>query len=536
MALTDEQKKALIKAYEPILYFHPDEPFRPVHARSYVESSALWVSQPAGAESRHQKENWGDGSSDQSFPRQPIIPKNGISTSSNDDVEGEEDTDGDGVNEWYLGHTESDAYTPYLLSSDNDRLLFMENNGWFLEDGVTADSMNVTLDYLKAQSKWLDSGLSERQGCWYHAEVETLNIVDEILLAIYQQFYEEFSPSEAENGFEAILETFQKLFENSYIIWYYFLHPVHLERTRGCEEIVGVGAHGAYEGDWQAVGVLVDSIRDLDDPDSYPDPLYVTYGSRARGLIEDLIPFLRQYMDLRQWSVGDPGTPGEVRRIGRHPKVFVSKGSHNLYSLTGPLDAPQLSVSAQACGATEEFDEQRNDVEESIDDAVATAVTIAKLAAGCGIGAVVLFPVAPLGCVAGAVVGGIAAFLESDSFGGGNADVDEGPSAEDIIEANTDFPPDEANYGLVIIPEDISGDFPDGQNAAEVREWSGTIDERIVDRETQPWWRPKEGFVGYQGRWGAMMQHDQYDRRSGMAFPDFKSALLLELMINLSEQ
>lgn len=535
MALTLQQKKDLIQAYEPILYLHPDEPFHPVHGHTYVESSALWVSQPAGAESRHRKENWGNGTTNQVYPRQPIIPKGGISTNSNDDVEGAQDTDGDGVNEWYLGHQESDAYTPYLLSSDNDRLLFFENNGWFMEDGVTLDSQNRTLDYLKAQSKWIDNGLSDR-GFWYHAEVETLTAIDEILLAVYQQFYEEFSQTDAENGFEALLETFQKLFEESYIIWYYFLFPVHLERTRGCEETIGAGAHGAYEGDWQAVGVLVDSIRDLDDPTTYPDPLYVTYGRRARGLVENFIPFLRQYMDLRQWSVGEAGTPGEVRRIGRHPKVFVAKGSHNLYPLTGPHDAPQLSISAQACGITEAVDETINDTQQDIDDGIATLVTIAKLAAGCGIGAVALFPVAPLGCVAGAVVGGVAAFMESDAFGGGNGDADDSPSPEDIAEANTDFPPDENNYGLVIVPDEIGANFEDADAAASVETWSDTIDERLVDRETQPWWRPKEGFVGYQGRWGAMMQNDPYDRRSGMEFPNFKTALLLELMINLSEQ
>ena len=48
MPLTREQKSRLIAAYEPVLYLHPDERFVPVDPVTFVQSSALWCTAPAG--------------------------------------------------------------------------------------------------------------------------------------------------------------------------------------------------------------------------------------------------------------------------------------------------------------------------------------------------------------------------------------------------------------------------------------------------------------------------------------------------------
>ncbi|MBZ0303466.1 MAG: hypothetical protein K8J31_27245, partial [Anaerolineae bacterium] len=59
MALTAQDKAKIIQAYEPILYFHPDEKFVPVNPRTYIESSMLWPIQPVG-EKLHEKDSWGE--------------------------------------------------------------------------------------------------------------------------------------------------------------------------------------------------------------------------------------------------------------------------------------------------------------------------------------------------------------------------------------------------------------------------------------------------------------------------------------------
>ncbi|OUR89351.1 hypothetical protein A9Q81_22080 [Gammaproteobacteria bacterium 42_54_T18] len=510
MALTKEQKLSLIKAYEPILYFHPDEAWQPIHPQKYIETSALWVAQPGGDESRHLKQNWGNGSADQAFPRKPIIPKNGISIDSREDVEGASDPDNDGVNEHYLGHQNDDGFIPYLLS-DEDRMLFLDNAAWRDNDEVTNNSDNKEVSQENAEKKWIEDGLMENAGGWYHAEVHQFDTLQEILLAIQEE------------GLD-LIHILEKVLTESYIIWYYFLLPMHKENMRGCEEIIGAGSHGNYEGDWQAIGVIVPKVPDIDDISTFPDPDFVAYGSRARGFVEDFIPFFRQYTDLRDWSAY------EVRRIGLHPKVFVSKDSHNFYANTGPHDVPELGISATACGIADDVDEIISDLGESIDDAVATAVTVAKIAGGCGVGAIFGGPV---GCLVGAAAGAVAALLESDSFGTGQIG---DPPAGVPVDVQGDFSANEEDYGLILIPQELEGNFADEEFAAVVKPWSGSIEERMVDRETQPWWPPEEKFLGYRGRWGIMAQDDSFDRRSGMEFPDFKTALLLEMAINLSEQ
>ena len=97
MALTPEQRIALIQTYAPILLLHPDERFVPVRPERFLRASALWNGNQTG-----NKDGWGLGAP--GFPRQPLIPRAGISLKPEDDFEGLKDVDGDGVGEWYLGH------------------------------------------------------------------------------------------------------------------------------------------------------------------------------------------------------------------------------------------------------------------------------------------------------------------------------------------------------------------------------------------------------------------------------------------------
>ena len=57
----------LIRRFEPVLFFHPDERFFPSDAKRYVENSTIWTVEGAKADD---KINWG-GSGPGHFPRHP---------------------------------------------------------------------------------------------------------------------------------------------------------------------------------------------------------------------------------------------------------------------------------------------------------------------------------------------------------------------------------------------------------------------------------------------------------------------------------
>src|SRR5215208_7595398 len=57
----------LIRRFEPVLFFHPDERFFPSDAKRYVENSAIWM---VNGTKGDDKTNWG-GSGPGHFPRHP---------------------------------------------------------------------------------------------------------------------------------------------------------------------------------------------------------------------------------------------------------------------------------------------------------------------------------------------------------------------------------------------------------------------------------------------------------------------------------
>lgn len=504
MPLSREEKIELIRAYEPILYFHPDEEFVPVKPEVYMEASALWCSQPPS----HDKEDWTCDPDDRAaFPYEPLIPKNGISVNPAHDFEGSDDPDGDGVNEWYLGHQNPDGFLPYLVSNE-ERELWLNMAGWQGGDAVTADSENKSCNVERVRERWSTEDRLVSAGDWYYAEVEDLDTLSDILAIIR----EEDGPD--------LGQLLRDILGEVWFIWYYFLYPVHQADMRGCEETIGAGEHGNYEGDWNAVGVIVRRPATLPwEGGEFPHPEYIGFGRRARGQIEDFVGFLRQQMNVHNW-VG-----GEVRRVGRHPKVYVAQGSHNNYSNTGPKRPPEIALGEATCGATDAVDEavseRLDDLEDTLDTIRDILVTVAKVGAGCAIGG-------PLGCA----IGGIAAAIEAASSG---SDDDSTSTDDDIAEVvEDDHPPDEGNYGLVLSPQDLVGSLPDASDASEVRPWKGDPDTHLVDRELQIWWPGRGRDPGYNGRWGVMCQDDRFDRRSGIKFPNFKRAFLLDLAADLS--
>ena len=59
----------LIRRFEPVLFFHPDERFLPSDAKRYVEQSEIWTVNGVIGDD---KTNWG-GSGPGRFPRHPKL-------------------------------------------------------------------------------------------------------------------------------------------------------------------------------------------------------------------------------------------------------------------------------------------------------------------------------------------------------------------------------------------------------------------------------------------------------------------------------
>lgn len=498
MALTKAQKIKLIDAYEPILYYHPDEKFVPVKPEVYMQASALWHSQPPS----HDKKDWGNGGP--GYPRKPDIDKGSLSVNPADDGVG---------GKTYIGHTNPDGRMPFL-TSNNDRELWLDMAAWKDGKEVSQTSTNDACNVDEGLKRWTNEAPLKAAGDWYYAEVEELDTLTD-LLAILQK-----------DGVD-LGKVLRGVLGKAWIIWYYLLYPIHQENLRGCEQVVGAGNNGNYEGDWNAVGVIVRQPATLpwESSGSFPNPEYVGFGRRARGLIENFLPILRQEMQVRPWT--------EISKVGRHLKVYVARDSHNNYAIPGEQNPPAITPSDASCGATEKVDEEikkkLNELQDTVDSIKTAVVTVAKVGGGCGIGAIFF---GPLGCLIGAAVGGIAAGIEAAL----SDDDEESTPVDDAVkdEVERDHAPAQDAYGLVLVPSSLTTTLDDKDKAKTVRAWAEKAEKHVVDRQLQIWWPGRGDDPGYQGRWGVMCQSDANDRRSGIAFPDFKKAFLLDLAIHLS--
>ena len=506
MALTAQQRALLAQTYAPILLFHPEERFVPVRPDAFMLASSLWRGDQTG-----RKDGWGLGGP--GFPRRPLIPKNGISLNPNEDFEGIKDPDGDGVGEWYLGHHNRQGIFPYLRSVDSEEL-WLDCGGWLGGDQVSDQSSNESchLDELDKRFRTEAPLVAARH--WYFAEVHESEEIE--------KFFVNFA-----SGPKDIESLVRGEYGDVWLIWYYFLYPGHEETLRRCEAFFDKKSDGNYEGDWNAVGILVTRPATLpwETPlPVFPTPRVVAYGARLRGLAKDVLrgESFRQGMTLQRWD--------DVETSGLHPRVYVARGYHNNYVGPGkqPPADPSLAtvqVGILACGIGESASQAVDDVKDVGSDIVETvkdaAVALGKIAAGAKVGA--LFGVPLIGALAGALAG-IAEAIASDA--------DHQPSADDWRKREEEHAPDRGTYGLVLTPLEVPNPLDPAKNetAAEIVNWAGTPMDKLVDRSQQLWWpNPGDHRPGYAGRWGVRVQKDSQLRRSGIPFPDFRSSFLRHL-------
>jgi hypothetical protein len=105
---------------------------------------------------------------------------------------------------------------------------------------------------------------------------------------------------------------------------YHFFYPLHEEPLRGCE-LAGDGqTFATFAGEWTSIAILLDSGN---------EPLFIGLTSRNVGDPTSLTSSkeTRIGMTIHKWSGAD--------RIGKHPKIHVSLGTHGNYLTPGPHNA-----------------------------------------------------------------------------------------------------------------------------------------------------------------------------------------------------
>jgi len=326
--------------------------------------------------------------------------------------------------------------------------------------------------------------------------------------------------------------------------------------TDGVDEPEPRNIHGSYEGDWYAVSMLIANPGTTTDnqgtsspvpvpaspldlaTEELPRPRFIGLSRRAKGVLTNIGSNLVESRSFSLMSVAEPES-GDVRFTASHPRIFVSRGTHNLYVDSGTKTPPKFDPDTpfpieviDVCAWNERYDYILSEYEgltEKVGDTVDKGKRAGISAAKVLTGAAVLGPF-------GAFAGLIASAMEGLSDPGPDVP-QKPPPPPDVV---PDEPPREnaqdgaSDFGTVAAPEslvpELNLDATIGAQALRVVPWG--MDEyphRLVDRAapSQPWWEPDgQHLTGYQGRWGARVERDPFERRSGIRSPSFEATFL----------
>jgi hypothetical protein len=536
MPFTQEQKRRLMMAYEPVVLLEERERFVPVAPAAYIERSALWSNADPAA---HKKELWGQpqgvgGALPPSlFPREPQIRPG--KTTLDPSQAGIDD-------QQYLGD---------VAVNGN---FFLENWGWD-EPGedfpvlasdvpdpgrVFEQTFNRVSHIHQLIAAW---GLKENEATVpdhlqplrpfkyrYAAEVHDIN---SLRLALGEAGH-------SDSRMMLLHDIISALGGNPWFIWYYFFYPGHAEAITEAEfralalrlglEIepftiptpFNSSALGGldtknYAGDFNSVCVIVPgmgtpSLPELPPTDeALPLPQFVGFGKRVRGVVVGDKFGADQIMSVT----------ADYEREGHHVRVYVAHGTHNNYPTGGQKPPP---VNDSVYPPANEFDGVDEDTPLPVDDKIkrrrAAAICLGKILGG--------------GLLAGGTACLIEALRDHDPFV-----VDPGPGGNIPIEV-PDVPPESNVEAIVISPLNIL----ENEGLPNVRFWregednpeADTVKDNDVVDDSQIWWPPGTGAPGgYRGTFGPDCADNPFGTRDGLPFPDFKGSLIEGLVKVLLE-
>jgi hypothetical protein len=500
----------LIRRFEPVLYFHQGERFFPSDAKRYMEHSALWNVQSTV---RDNKSFWG-GTSSRTLPHFPEIARNQIAA----------------VAEELGDPSESRVYLGSINLDETAELEhFLEPAGW----SGSGSQVNASTDNLYANfnTLWANYEFDDEISAgrfWYHAELFTSDRLQAVL-----------------RGRPKIVSDFFGNLNNPLLLCYNLLFPAHEEPLEGCGDCEFQRSWASFAGEWACVAVLLQG----DGNQINYKPTHVGLTSRNAGAVQFLGQETRIGMrifpiDLLKKITRTRGNDpqGQPRPDGEHVLLFVSKGTHGLYDSGEAQAVPAFSPAdtmGDTCGAYETVTAENDDEaahDASLDrrhtvviyktvigalDSLATSIVgsgFNPLAAAWG----------ALGGVSLGLIEGALAYGGMEKFAGIQDPLQSAPS-------QFDHPPAVSEIRVVIGPPGVS--IPDAP-AEFLQTWprfgtdENVLSTKIGDRQyslfvgtaadlsSRPVWLPS-GPISYQGRWGNRVQHDPFNRRVGMNFPDF---------------
>jgi hypothetical protein len=468
--------EALVKRFEPVLFFHPQEKFFPSDAKRYIEHAALWTAQAPYDD----KNDWG-GQPGAPFPRKPTVAAMGLAAAP--------------------GEPGSFAFDSALGAANDHR--FLELGGWKdakedPEPNVTDTSANLYADRGAIEALYI--GDLEASRFWYHAEVFHH---DRLLTA-----------AQSESGLD-LTKILNRLTDPT-LLCYYLFFPAHQQSVGAdsCSGVLSAEEVSCHAGDWQCIAILGEG-----DGDQFTPKFLGRTGSRPTATEIAGTSQYRAYQfeddNLTALSV-DAWSTDEPQVTDGHPRFYVAAGSHSLYTKPGDqaVDPYPPDQQPSACGG---LDNPGVDIP-GADQSVSVGVILAKLAAG-GI----LDTLAPT----------FAAALVSLIIEGWNAATAPFGASFPGDTPDPDHPPAAPGAGKTLRPAGLA--VPDAGN--DIVDWRSqralTIDDRtydcIVDRTAQPWWPSDDTLHGFWGRWGQHVTSDALPRRAGPRFPSYARMFLLAL-------
>lgn len=542
--LTAEEKAKLAEIYEPILFHHRDEKYEPISPDRYMAGSTMWCNKPVS----DRRFDWGDcGGPQGDFPHDPLIPQSRVGVNAADAA-----AEGD----IFIGSEEADGFRTYQVSNE-ERQLFIQQLSWSV--GGADQEFNQTSENFETMNGRIEITPS------YYVDVMDQDSVG----AVPRDATTPLPP-----GFENALRGIYRA--GFWVLSYRFFFAYHEERLTDCEidsEVIRAKRadtffanhiHGSYEGDWHAVTLLIPnpgapppadaptglpptpiSPLDLAD-DEFPVPDFVGFSRRARGVLLNVGSSIVDSESFTLMALAQTSA-GEGRFTGNHPHVFVARGTHNMYASPGSNDAPKFDSSLplpveliDTCILADNIDylfKEVEEVREQVSNAVGkgkkAGIAIGKIAAGAAVGGAIGGPIgAAFGGWAGVMAAAVEGVLDPgpDSLPGQpspppgpNNVPDAGPTVND----DDDLP----DFGTVAAPAAVAEALRAslGDEVVEVKAWDGPPAQRIIDRTdgVQPWWEPDGDHPqGYRGLWGARVELDPFDRRSGTRIPAFEALFL----------
>lgn len=483
---TGNPTEDLARRFEPILHMHPGESFVPVNAERYVENAALWAATvPFDTQS-----SWGAA---------PLVKAGTLSANQNEPGT-------------YLG-------TANFLVADATRERFLELGGWKnAEQGHEPDTAAGNTNLYADRKAIFDAyeGTLKDSRFWYHTELFDTARLTRLAATV---------PA------PALSATLGNV-KNPALLCYYLFYPAH-EETVGQDTCPNVEAKefACHAGDWQCIALLLEGDGSGVAANFTPKYFGIT-GARPAPEIKDGAQVYRPYafdadgrvaMKVEPWRQGSTTTTVQPDVVGDHPRFFVSRGSHSMYTVAGNHEVGSYddAIAPLGCG--------KFDTPSAIPPPPAppgglstgeeaTVITITKTVIGGILHA--LF----LGYVAGLIE---AIIHTSKPFG-----ADPPPPTTD--KPNPDAAPASPGAGTTVRPKDLAIDgvttgFQNWAAAQGVQSADGRHYDFVVDRGTQIWWPSDDGTTGFRGRWGQRVTADPLPRRSGVHFPEFWKMFLTAL-------